>query len=465
MKNRGIVEIDYGLEIIEGLMGSGKSYFAVRRVCKVIEEQRRPVYTNLPLRWRVVRQYLRNRGGEELAQLIHRLDEKHWRRFLERQHTYARFLERMRTFKPGELSKEHLEQIYNATGEPPFKIFAQQKIYTRQFEAWFNHMQGEPQYEGPHADHIPPTALIVIDEVQHWHGMNTQMTDPNRDDLQAYLTMCRHHLHWIWVITQDSTRIAKLFRLLYKYNWRVWDRGEDRLAWGIRLKHLGFKGMGYQRYTPDQLEGTNPENRAASEQFTILPGLKRNRVFFRLYDSFTNVADKRTLQRAQRRARVLAGLDESGRTDNERKQQEEEVPKKPGIIKRITKTIRNAVLLVMLCSVAYAAGTIAPKETEQNETPIVEEAPIVWPSWNAAGTNPYFNGRPYMVGDEITTGARLAYYAPDRRSLVVAASGAWWVWIYGEDQPRRVGTFDDIRTAVQATRDSAAEPGPTAPRP
>ena len=49
MANRGsITTYPYGLEIIEGLMGAGKSYYAVRRLCETIEETRRPIYTNLP---------------------------------------------------------------------------------------------------------------------------------------------------------------------------------------------------------------------------------------------------------------------------------------------------------------------------------------------------------------------------------------------------------------------------------
>ena len=62
-----ITRLDYGVEIIHGLMGSGKSFFAVRRALSMVEEARRPLYTNLPMKWAVVRKYLRLRGGSDLA--------------------------------------------------------------------------------------------------------------------------------------------------------------------------------------------------------------------------------------------------------------------------------------------------------------------------------------------------------------------------------------------------------------
>jgi hypothetical protein len=238
----------------------------------------------------------------------------------------------------------------------------------------------------------------------------------------------------------------------------------DKLVWGVRLKHFGFKGMGFARYTPDQLEAKSAEDRAPSESFTIMRSWKKNQVFFRLYDSFTNVADRRTLEAIQKQQRAAAGLDESGRTDQEQEiDQEDQEMKKPTALQRLKTLTRTAVLVVIISTVAYALGTHnTPQEEQTNaQTEIVEQQQLVWPSWNAAGTSPYFNGRPVKEGDVISPGIRLAYYAPDRRSLVAAADGDWWLWIYGEPTPKNIGSFEVVRAAVQAARDGGGQPGPT----
>jgi len=465
-KQSGITRMQYGLEIIEGLMGAGKSYYAVRRICKIIEEERRPVFTNLPLRWPVMRKYLRNRGGEELASLIHPLKEQHWRNFLQRQHMYAQFREQRSGRSPGQLDIDQLNELAAATGKTHDQLKRQTKIQSSQMSRWFQHVYGEDTFEGKEADSIPLGSLIVIDEVQHWHPMLRQSKDEVSEHLQAYLTMCRHHLHWIWVITQDRTRINILFRNLTSSVWRVWDRGEDRLAWGIRFKHLGLRGMGYERYTRDQLEQRDRENIRPSESFTIIPQLPINRVYYRLYDSFTNVGSKRQIKKLIEQTRQNAGLTADGTTQKEIQQREQEemnATKKPSLIKRlIRRGIRTSVLVTLL-TIAFAIGAnINPRSTEETIAQIEpEQQPIQWPSFNGlTSKRPLFNGHALEVGEDIVDGATLAYYDRDARACVVIARDGYWLWYYGQTQPEPVGTVQTIRAAysrmVEAEGASAA---------
>lgn len=455
-----VTRYNYGLEIIEGLMGAGKSYYAVRRICQLIEEHRRPVYTNLPLKWPVIRAYLRVRGGEELANLIRPLSKEHWYNFLQRQAMHAQFREGIARTKPRDIEPHIIEAIARSTHKPIERIRAQPKLHDAQLWAAFHALYGQDTTEGPDADSIPVGAVIVIDEVQHWHPMENQKDNKQRKlELQAYLTMCRHHLHWIWVITQDRTRIDILFRNLASSVWRVWNRGEDRLAWGIRFKHLGLVGMGYQRYTKDQLEGRNPEDVKPSESFTILTQLPRNKVYFRLYSSFTNIGSKRQIQKVIRRARVDAGLDEDGTTKHEKQEREHQAMKhthKPSILRRLARRTIQLCVLLIVGTLAYAIGQSKAPE------PIVEIVqdeqafePYNWPAFNGiAGSRPIFDSTPATVGDIIGDRAELAYYNPARRAAVLTADGGYWLWEYGQPSPTLIGAIDVVQAAYRKLEQS-----------
>lgn len=455
----------YGLEIIEGLMGAGKSYYSVRRVCQVIEETRRPVYTNLPLKWPVMRAFLRKRGGEELANLIRPLTKEHWFNFLRRQLMHAQFREGVLRTPPDELTPDQLDELSRATGKPIEKIKQQSKLHDAQLWAWFHYTYGPDTLEGPDADAIPPGAVIVIDEVQHWHPMDTQRDHKERRlQLQAYLTMCRHHLHWIWVITQDRSRIDILLRNLASSVWRVWDRGEDRLAWGIRFKHLGMRGMGYQRYTRDQLEHRDPENVKPSESFTILPQMPWNKVYFRLYSSFTNIGSKRQIMKVIQRARVTAGLDASGITEIEKQQREADQMKqyqKPPFFRRWIKRAAILALITGASTIAYAIGQqTAPTQLVENTNAADKPAPHNWPKFNGiTASAPIFDSRPAKVGSKVGDRGELRFYDADTRSCVVVADDAYWLFRFGRDLPNLVGPVDAVQAAFermeQAANDSA----------
>lgn len=461
-----ITSLDYGLELIEGLMGSGKSYFATRRVVQTIQTTRRPVYTNLPLKFPVVRAYLRSRGGPELAGLIRRLDETHWRAFLARQHKFAKFRERLSKKRPADLEPAAFAELVRATGKPADQLRRAAKFYTSDIAAWFEAVEGPHVVDGPDANWIPPASVICIDEVQHWHPMTAQKGDTNRDDLLAYLTMCRHHVHWVWIITQDATRISIEFRRLAHYVWRVWNRAEDRLAWGVRWKHLGVKAMGYRKVASDDMVAGNKDSQRPSESFTILPWLPRNKVIFRLYSSHTNLGNAVHLERELRRARVMAGLSASGVSRTEvgemlAKRQEER--RKPRLMRRVVRAGRNACVVVLCCGVAWAVGRASAPETEvlASEQQASEPGPIVWPRWSSAGRRPIVGARRVEVGDAIDPRAVVEFIHPNGRAMVLRVDDVdWWLWDYPQPEPVRVGPIEDVRSRVAGILAGGAPPAP-----
>lgn len=452
-----ITQLDYGVELIHGLMGSGKSFFAVRRCILTALHTRRPIYTNLPIKFRVMRRYMMVKGGSEVSNLIRQLDESHWRAFLARQNRFAKFREGLKKTTPADLTEEQVATISAACDMTPEGVRRLPRLMDRHFAAWFAKVDGPPILDGPDANWIPPTAVIVIDEVQHWHPMSKQAHDPNREDLLAYLTMIRHHCQWLWVITQDPTRIAIEFRRLSRYYWRVWDRGEDRLAWGIRFKHLRVRAMGYECSTIDQLENRNPDNGPRVERFTIIPKFPRNRIIYRLYQSHTNIVSPRAMMRDLRRAREFAGLSSSGHSYAEiaAMRASKEQVRKVSKVRRVGRLLRKSAVLFAVAVVGVGIGTGIGGGSEVEDAGegvevVAELPPLVWPEWTGIGSAPWVGGKRLAVGDRVNPRAVVDYIHPGGRKCVLRVDDAeWWLWEWPAKEPFRVGTLDDIRRSVE----------------
>jgi zonular occludens toxin Zot len=445
----------FGLEVINGLMGSGKSFYATDRMLSVMRYQARPVFTNLPFRWPVLRAYLKKKGGESLANLAYQLNEDHWRDFLERQNQRSKFRERYKVtrddgipvFSPQDV--EVLENVSRRNGEvfDRARVERQTKTFRAQVDLlWLEHA-GPEITRGEGANWISPGALIVIDEVQHWHPMAGQASET--PDLLAYLTMLRHHQHWVWVITQDMTRVNINLRKLAHYYWTVWNRAEDRIAWGIRAGHLGLRAFAYMKQTPEQFEAKSKAGAKPSEFFTIFPWLPHKRVVFRLYDSFTNAGGAGELKKGLDAAREEAGLSVAeGGTVKKKK-------KRRGVISWVLRQLRRlaiaVVLLLMggLVGALSAGGMPGAEATADSQEETEQQEPIEWPVWRGMmGTALLFDGQRVEEEEGLKNGATLAYYDRTRRYAVLRARGDYWLWRYGEPRPVRVGPIYAVRDAL-----------------
>jgi len=292
------------VEVIHGLPGAGKSYLAVRRIVDAALSERRPVYTNLPVRWRVMRAFLKVRGGESYANLIRPLTEDHLRRFITRQTERQQF-------------REELLLECRAAGRPWRESEADRRWLDR---------AGPDVTEGPEANWIPALAYVVIDEVHHWFPQQSQAA--NGKFLQGYLTMIRHHLHQVVVISQNPMQVDLAFRRLCLYYMEVKQMGDEKLFFFIRWKHVGIKAIGFEKVHKDVID--DPRLRASMppiDSGIVSPRARANRVYFRLYDSFTHIGGKRRLLRTLKEQRVKAGLTEDGKPIEEVEEDQEMIVK------------------------------------------------------------------------------------------------------------------------------------------
>lgn len=453
-----IYETQHGVEIMEGLPGSGKTFFAVRRALRVIQEQKRPVYTNLPMKFRVVKQRLRNLGGEELANLIRPLTEGHWRRYLRRHEAYADLLEKHAKIKPADAEPEIIAELSEVTGKPAERIRQQQSFHSNQMRALFVKRNGPDIYEGPDANEIPAFSVICIDEVQNWHSMIDQSKDPDRQRLLQYISKHRHSLHWVWVITQDTRNISIEFRRQAQSIWSIMSLGDVKLAWGLKFKHLRINATIYKRYTHDQYEMKERNGDVRAETFILYTKLPWLRKIYRYYEPYTNSGTKRQLQKQLARSRRKAGLSESGLTKSE----EMRLKKKVTILSKVTRylMIRAAILAAVI--LAFVVGyTSKPKENGETVDAVDVQAAqanqetkrsVEWPEWTIAGQQPWIGGKRLSVGDTLANGARLDYIGGGGASLVLVRDGTVWLWEYGKPSPRAVGALGEVRRAFEAAR-------------
>ena len=279
------------VEIICGLMGSGKSFTAVQRVLEIVTKEARPVYTNLPINWRVMREYLRTRHGAKYADLVKPFTEEHFRSFMERQH--RRYLMRERI--SGEARKRG-ERATQAALDAAWEAEAGPNII-----------------DGPDAQWVPPLAVLVIDEAHHWFPAEDR--GANGKLLQSYITMLRHHMHRLVVITQHPMQIDHRFRRLSKYTTQVEALGREKVA-GVRLQTLKVRGMWCERWYTEVFD--NEALRARSEpvaQWVTIPALG-HKYIFRLYSSFTHQGGMRRMRKLLAEVRQGVGLDERGKDDD-----------------------------------------------------------------------------------------------------------------------------------------------------
>lgn len=424
----------YGIEMYVGRPGAGKSLVAVRKLLKVVQEERRVVYTNLPLKWRVVRRWLQLRGGDKLAGLIRPLREDHFNAFIKR------------------FSLRHL-----------FVDEAQTRgVHRRAAVAQFNAEHGPNVVDGPGANWIPAGALIVIDEVQHWFpnpALRTASHKPEPPYLGTYLQMHRHMLHWIWILTQAERQVSPTWKSLYAIVWEVVDFARERFVWHFQLCWFGITACRYRSYTPADWNDGNPRGFPV-ESFTILPGLPWNRWMFRLYSSFTHAGDLKELQKELAMERVSEGLTEDGQIVGGAVQ-----ATRPRRSWKRAGLLLAFVMAVGLFSFVVGRGvSVAPKPQDASGDAVVIVGPDVKLVMQTRGPSPRFSdGSRPRVGERWNNGTVMA--ATDDGIGCAGDDGWYYQWLFGKGGTRvcRVEEVCGFAERIAADRSGPPEVGSPGP--
>jgi hypothetical protein len=400
-----------GVEMIYGIPGSGKSLMALRRLLDVMRVLRRPVYTNLPLQFPVVRAWLRKQGGEQLAKLIVPLDRAHFAAFI------ARFARRRAFIDAARL----------------------QGIRGTQAETHFLQENGPDVLRGPGANWIPAGACIIIDEVHHWfpNPAINKATAPEPPELLAYLTMHRHVQHWVWCITQDARQVSTTFKSLASLCWKVWAKDSEPLAFGLTFRTFGLRVLAYAAYPPEAWRDGEPDG-TPGDQFLLFPQLPNTRWLFRLYRSFTHVGSASALRRQLERARIESGLLSDGSIAEPTAQQQPATRNPMNIIRRTAKLVALLMCGVIVLALGVAIGNgSAPQPDQQPDTEAADTAPGV------AITDPaklklrsvlhdvvVFDDDTYARVGDMVAGCRICA-VDGAGAAALDPSGRMWVWRRG----------------------------------
>lgn len=273
-----------GITVVEGPPGSGKSLRCVELVLGYVLDDLRPVYTNLPLRWRVWRRWLRARGGVELANLVRPISEDQFRRFLARANAKRRFIE--------EIKQEHGGSARYAEAE---------RLFCEKF--------GPDIETGRDMNWIPAWSVIVIDEAHHWFSSAEQAARKETPDLLGYLTMHRHHVHECVFATQSKAQISVNIRRQASDFWTVRDIASIPVLFNLRPSQLGLRMLEYAQYNAVELaKDQNTEHAPAVKRYWVPPFLPQVAWKFRLYDSYTHAGSQAQLQKGLERVRERAGV-------------------------------------------------------------------------------------------------------------------------------------------------------------
>lgn len=265
-----------------GIPGSGKSFHMVERLQSWVLKDKRPVYTNLPLVWRVLRKYLEIKGGAECAGLIHELTEDRFNKFI------VGF---------GERQKMISEAI--SEGSSRGKATKDWQDQNAGFEEWW----------------IPAGSIIAIDEAHHWYPnpalSNVRKREP--ESLMTYLTMHRHGQYLLVIATQAERQLSTTIKSLCstRYVVKRWDR-QPLWEGGISLEFIGFPILRYEEYQGEE----DPEKTKPLKIFTRFPKLPMYQYIFRLYESFTHSGGKHEAVNAVNAKRLEAGIKEKSMPKN-----------------------------------------------------------------------------------------------------------------------------------------------------
>ena len=426
------------VRVIVGTMGGGKSLYCCGRVLKIITEERRPVFTNLPFKFRVLRRWLTRAHGPEFANLIHPLTRRHFVAFIRRQEQKAQLRAAMR-----------LDADRNGG------VFRE-----REFVARWGEQFGEDVVSGDDANWIHPASYLILDEVHHWFPMQDQSKPIDPDDkkspaqskfLQSYLTMCRHHGQNIWAVTQDDMQLDIAFRRLALTFTLCRDRSDDPVLWGLRYGHLGLKSLA--AVTVSRGDWENKDNvdarvRPLSDE-TVFPGLPHNRWLFRLYESQTHVSSPRQMRRQLAATRAACGITQA---DDRIRRSQLEARKNRGAA-RVGFVAKVAVLascstLVGAC--AFVAGRSssppAPQvEQSQEERELPETLKVAeGKSLNGFGTDSVMIGADLVKQGGVWRGLRVEVVDRRDRSVLLNGDGVLWLWRVGSD-PEPMGFLDRFR--------------------
>ncbi len=420
--------IETGIVFIEGLPGSGKSFAAVEELVRVILEDKRQVYTNLPIKDRVLRKYLTRKAGEDAyANLYVPLSREHWDAFLER----AQRVSDTREQWSAELDALGVKHRSDAD-----------------FLKWYEDKTGDkPISRGKGANWIPTGAEIILDEAHKW----APQTGAQRNtSLLGYTSMHRHFYHRIICITQNPMNVAIEFRRMAKTYIRVDNFGSLPIIGPITLNWLGLGGnfARYCYYSPESYKNAADTGGVMGRpDRTRITWFRLRRHIWKLYNSNVHAGTSERQQRKlSEKIRHEAGVDLPENTK----------PEPRRLKRRPVRAAARVVFTAGLVFVALISGVAIGRDSsnvpvstpeepgnEGGSTDALDSPPVLT---NLGDTWARLDGKRVQLSSSIGSWLLFAISRDDAYAVVLprdATSRDAWLLVPGRD-PESLGPADRL---------------------
>ena len=369
--------VSTGVTMWEGLPGSGKSYGVTEAIVGMVRRNRRPIYTNVPLKFRSLRKYLKKVGGAASADYVTKLSREHFSAFLfrfaelaeycekqqavgvARKHAERDWLDRVGPHVPRPMGRAAWDRYRTASGVSEADASAEWVGLAKSADG----TQLLPNW-------IDYGSVIVVDEVHKWFDQRKQGDKPapgeKKPPLLDVLSMHRHGLYRIEAMSQDVMQVDIAFRRQCANYVRCADLRQLPFLWGIRFPLPSFR---YQLIPAAALESAADRAGAKPIRTWTRHPWANGGYLWRLYDSFTHCGSQRQLGRIMERSRQAV---EGENYDPQRSRKED------AMRKRRESVVVSAAKLMMLGAVVLGAwwigggGTLA---TAGAATAVAGEAP------------------------------------------------------------------------------------------
>jgi hypothetical protein len=434
-----------------------------------VVNERRPVYTNQPMRWKELRAWLEKKHGPEVANLIRPLTHRLFETFMERVTKQAAFL------------REWREDLAS-TGSPLLED--DEARFEAEQAAWREHA-GEDVYSNRYgenfqqANSIPPTACILIDELHEWYPSKTyQGKDGESKWVLDFMTMHRHTMHKLIFATQRSMQVSHTIRNLAHTWYFVTNKRDQRLLWNIRFEHVAkwFPSwktiIGIRRYTAMDIDPSGAPKIGAKpvSDDAIFASFPHNLWVFGLYDSHSRLGSEAIIMKALAQVRAEAGLDPEGRTPSEVAEAEARAKKESTLMHKTVQLLLTflkkltwaAVLIVIGFGLAKFTGrewnvSKTEQTAKQTESDAPTEPEDPYAAWHTLDS--ISNDYARLGGTRVFIGS--THQGHTLQAISIPARGVLWlhddtlsVQRVGDARPTVLGPASRVRAiAARFTRD------------
>ena len=277
---QNIRPLESGIYGVIGKPGSGKSYLCAKLILSHAALERRPVYTNIPIKLKRMRAYIvmRTQGSKPIRRSLSKLirptlTKQHFGRFCER---LSWISDRIEVLKDewegyGDLDEDVEEELEDA--------FWKQAVIESEDEF------GQPVYSGMKANWFPPGSVLFLDEIHKWFPARNY-----RDEPKYVIDMTSMHRHLqlkIFVVTQRWMNASLSFRSMSIELLRCTNFARVPLLGPLRLHQLGLNLFRVGHCLPEDYDERNDELKIGKKDFTFnfeFPSFNGG-VYFQLYKS------------------------------------------------------------------------------------------------------------------------------------------------------------------------------------